>query len=185
MTLLQQTQALRAQLRIWAASPDWDMLVRYELLPQKPSSVWHQRLSQRVGRLLRVWGLSRSRYYAQKWLPSLKHAKGLQTGTPLLLWGDVHDQQSVREACTGMQQLLLAYPALLPVLVTGVADFAFYSRLGWLVEYLPDLPGEGASYLEKKQRYLAWRYRDALALPLSAGLASQTEFAMLLQTGEK
>jgi hypothetical protein len=54
--------------------------------------------------------------------------------------------------------------------VTNVADFSFFSRLGWLVEYLPALSSPADGYAERKKRYLAWRYRDAPILPVSAGL---------------
>lgn len=179
MTLSQQTQALRARLGAWAAAPEWKLLARYELLPQRPSPVWHKRLSRRVGRLLRVLGLSRARYRAQTWRPGLKHAAAPQ-GPTLLLWSDMADTAASRSACAGIQRLLAAHPDYTPVLVTDLADFAFYSRLGWLVEYLPDIPGHGPSYGERKQRYLAWRYRHAVALPLAVGLAEQKEFDALI-----
>lgn len=56
----------------------------------------------------------------------------------------------------------------IPVLITDQADFAFYSRLGWLVEYLPHLPGSGESYFDRKLAYLAWRYQDVPVIDLSA-----------------
>lgn len=185
MTLMERTQALREQLRRWAVTPEWSLLVRYELLPQRPSPIWHKRLSQRTGRLLRVLGLSRARYRGQTWQPGLKHADSLPHSRTLLVWSDICSTDAQREACRGLQQMLAAYLNLCPVLVTDLADFSFYSRLGWLVEYLPDLPGDGPSYRERKQRYLAWRYRDALAIPLSAGLASAEEFILLLTVDTK
>lgn len=184
MTLQEETRALRERLRQWAAAPEWSLLVRYELLPQKPSPVWHKRLSQRTGRLLRVLGLSRARYRAQTWRPGLKHAETMPEGKTLLLWSDITDTAASRSACAGMQRLLAAHPEYTPVLVTTLADFAFYSRLGWLVEYLPDIPGNDSSYCERKQRHLAWRYRDAVAMPLSAGLADAADCAALLAPEE-
>jgi hypothetical protein len=65
-------------------------------------------------------------------------------------------------------------PGFVPVLVTNVADFAFFSRLGWLVEYVPALSAPAGGYAERKQRHLAWRYRDAPALPVSAGLTDES-----------
>lgn len=181
MTLVQETEALRVRLREWADDPEWALLVRYELLPQKPSPIWHRRLSQKVGRLLRVLGLSRSRYLKQPWHSGLKHVQHPPQARPLLIWSEGHDRQFVRDACEGMKYLLDGRPVFLPVLVTDVADFAFYSRLGWLVEYLPELSGSGTSYRDRKRRYLAWRYRDALAVPLSAGLASESEWNAILE----
>lgn len=183
MTLVQETEALRARLKEWADDPEWTLLVRYELLPQKPSSVWHRRFSQKMGRLLRVLGLSRSRYLKQPWHAGLKHVQCPPQATPLLIWSEGQGRQLVRDACEGMKRLLDDHPEFLPVLVTDVADFAFYSRLGWLVEYLPDLSGSGPSYRDRKRRYLSGRYRDALAVPLSAGLAERFEFEVLLGTG--
>ena len=180
MTLVQETEALRARLREWANDPEWALLVRYELLPQKPLPVWRRRLSHKVGRLLRVLGLSRSRYLKQPWHSGLKHVQHPPQARPLLIWSEGHDHQFVRDACEGMQRLLVDRPEFLPVLVTDVAEFAFYSRLGWLVEYLPELSGTGPSYRERKRRYLAWRYRDALAVPLSAGLANASEWEQVL-----
>jgi hypothetical protein len=56
------------------------------------------------------------------------------------------------------------------VLVTDVADFAFFSRLNWLVEYVPSLSAPADGYFEHKLRYLAWRYRDVPALPVTADI---------------
>ena len=183
MRLVQETEALRTQLQEWANDPEWALLVRYELLPQKPSPVWHRRLLHNVGRLLRVLGLSRARYLSQPWHSGLKHVQRPEQARPLLIWSEGHGNQFVRDACEGMQFLLADRPEFLPVLVTDVAEFAFYSRLGWLVEYLPELSGTGPSYRDRKRRYLAWRYRDALAVPLKAGLARRFEFEALLGTG--
>lgn len=180
MTLAQEAEALHARLKEWANAPEWALLVRYELLPQKPSPLWQRRVSQKVGRLLRVLGLSRSRYLAQPWHAGLKHGQCSPRATPLLIWSEGHERQFVRDACEGMKQLLDGCPELVPVLVTDVADFAYYSRLGWLVEYLPELSGTGTSYRDRKRRYLAWRYRHALAVPLSAGLASEAEWETVL-----
>ena len=73
------------------------------------------------------------------------------------------------------ERLAARYPATAPVLVTDHADFSLYSRTGWLVEYLPKpLPGS-LRYNARKEKYLAWRYRYALVLPLSAGLAKDEE----------
>lgn len=180
MTIVEETHALRCQLHEWANDPEWSLLVHYELLPQQPPPVWYQRVSQRIGRLLRVMGLSRSHYLKQRWHAGLKHAAGASGAKPLLLWAVDTNPICLREACVGVQCLLAGRTDLAPILVTDVADFAFYSRLKWLVEYLPDLNGEGRSYRERKKRYLAWRYREAIILPLSVGLASKVDWDQLL-----
>ena len=181
MTLADETRMLRRQLAELADAPEWSLHVRYELLPQKPSLIWHQRFSSRLARLLRVLGLSRSRYFRQEWHAGLKHADCSTDAKLLLIWAEGGDLQCVRESCKGFQRLLAGRADLLPVMVVDVADFAFFSRLGWLVEYLPELSGDGGSYRDRKRRYLAWRYRDALIVPLSAGLASEVEWDELLE----
>ena len=168
-------------MRQWSATPEWELLIQYELLPQKPAPAWYERLYWNVTRRLRVMGLGRARYRKQCWLPGLKHATCMPQGKTLLIWSDVPDKVSSRSACAGMKRLLVSLPEYVPVLVSDLADFAFYSRLGWLVEYLPSLSGEGFSYHERKQRYLAWRYRDAIIIPLSSGFASREEFSILLR----
>ena len=174
MSLLERTQALRQQLHHWAKEPDWQLLERYELLSPWYSPFGLQR------RLLRALGLGRNRYCKQIWHSGLKHAP-VQQGKTLLLWGDITQKQPMRAACHAVQERLAVANTgpFIPVLVTNVADFAFYSRLGWLVEYLPDLPGQGEAYRQRKQQYLAWRYRDAVVLPLSAGLADTAEWREL------
>lgn len=121
----------------------------------------------------------------QKWDVGLKHGRNSAGARPLLIWSEGHDRQVVRNACDGMTRLLDGHSEFQPILVTDVADFAYYSRLGWLVEYLPDLSGKGPSYRDRKRRYLAWRYRDALAVPLSAGLVEQKEWDEVLRLNHK
>lgn len=181
MTLAEETCKLRHQLNEWANDPEWSLLVRYELLPLKPSPVWDQRLSHRMGRLLRVLGLSRARYLNQQWHAGLKHGYGAPAATPLLIWSEEHDRPFMHKACEGMLRLLDGRSDFSPVLVSDLADFSFFSRLGWLVEYLPEITGAGSSYRDRKRRYLAWRYRDAIVVPLSAGLASRQDWEMLLK----
>ncbi len=179
MPLIQETEELRHLLRQWATDPEWSLLVRYELLPQKPAPEWRKRLSWRLGRCLRVCGLSRARYCKRDWQAGLKHVPASEK-TTLLIWSDVPDKAASRVASNGLRRLLTAHPAFVPVLVTPLADFAFYSRLGWLIEYLPEISGAGADYIERKKRYLAWRYRDAVAIPLSSGLCGEADFARLV-----
>ena len=171
------TKILRDCLRRWAGQPEWALHVRYELLPQKRPPELCKRIVQKLGRLMRVLGLSRSYYQNRQWLPGLKHGatKGSIT---LLIWSDVADKESSRTACAALQCFLSTHPQYVPVLVTPLADFAFYSRLGWLVEYLPEISGEGHNYTERKQRYLAWRYRHAEAVPLSIALGDGIETSL-------
>lgn len=168
------TEDLRCRLQQLASDPEWGLLVRYELLPQQPAPSLRKRLLQKAGRLLRVLGLSRARYLSQPWREGLRHASA-EGRITLLIWSDVTDKESSRTACAAFQRFLSAHPQYVPVLVTRLADFAFYSRLGWLVEYLPDIPREGPDYTERKRRYLAWRYRHAVPVLLSSGLTEEGE----------
>src|SRR5690606_9673716 len=99
---------------------------------------------------------------------------------PLLIWAVGADRGSLRESFRGFARMQEALPNFAFVVVTDVADFAFFSRLGWLVEYLPRVSGEGEQYEERKARFLARLYRDAPVLPLKAGLGSATSFAEAL-----
>lgn len=181
MNVLEETRLLRRRVAELASQPEWDLLVRFELLPARPSPVLRERFLQRIGRLLRVLGLSRARYLKQRWDVGLKHAGGSSIGKTLLIWAESTEREVIREACEGFQRLLAGRTDLTPVLLTVVPDFAFYSRLGWLVEYLPELAGEGESYRERKRRYLAWRYRDAVVVPVSAGLLNEAEWRALME----
>lgn len=180
MSVVEETRLLQRRVAALAKQPDWGLLVRYELLPAKPSPVFRERFLQRLGRLLRVWGFSRSRYLKQRWDVGLKHAGGSSNARTLLIWAESADREQVREACAGFQRLFAGRTDLTPVLLTDVADFAFYSRLGWLVEYLPELSRQGESYRERKRRYLAWLYRDALVVPVSAGLLNEAAWCVLV-----
>lgn len=91
------------------------------------------------------------------------------------------ERDSLRNACLGFQQFLVSRQNLAPVLVTDVADFAWFSRLGWMVEYLPELEGGGMLYQERKRDYLAWRYRDTLVVPGAAGLLDEEGWNRLLK----
>lgn len=174
MDIMQETQQLRIQLRTWARHSDWALRLQYEFLPLKLSPYWYQRVIQKTGCLLRAIGINRT-----TWHVGLKHASFSPDAKPLLFWSEGLPPKKVRAACTGAKKLLRDHPHFLPILLTDVPDFSFYSRLHWLVEYLPRL-GEDAEYYNRKRCYLAWRYRNALALPLAAGLATQKEFAALV-----
>lgn len=112
------------------------------------------------------------------WSPALKHGSALH-GKTLYLQNDLQNKTQSREACDNIKSWLKGLQ-FIPVLETGISDFAFYSRLGWLVEYLPNLDGNGA-YVAQKKHYLAWRYKGAIRIPLSAGLGSKDNFARLVR----
>ena len=77
------------------------------------------------------------------------------------------ERDDLRSACDRLRGLLVRSPGRAPILLTDVADFAFFSRLSWLVEYVPSLSTPGDEYGGHKLRYLAWRYRDVPAMPVT------------------
>lgn len=177
LTLVNETAALRAELAGLLARDDRKTRLRFSL----PPASLGERLLYDAGGFLQELGLSRGYLPGYHWRSSLKHARQEEGGRPLLIWGVGAERDLLSPACQGLARHLEATPGYLPVLVTEVADFAYYSRLGWLVEYVPNLSGEGESYRERKLAYLAWRYRDALALPLAAGLAAPEEWKGLVK----
>jgi hypothetical protein len=113
-------------------------------------------------------------------VPVLKQVHRGDEAKPLVIWALGMDRETLRTACRGFEMLQVSLPHFVPVLVTDVADFAFFSRLGWLVEYVPSLSAPAGRYAERKQRYLAWRYRDAAVLPATAGLIDVVRIEELL-----
>lgn len=181
MSVIAETRKLREQLKLLAAKPDWDLLARYDLLAKKSPSSTKDRAWRRVRHLLASVGLMSPHVTPYPWLSTLKHRPVSTDIKTMMIWALGADRQHLRAACEGFSNKLQGSDHLVPVLVTDIADFAFYSRLGWLVEYVPSLNGEGPSLHERKQAYLAWRYRSAHIVPLSAGLASAPEWNALLK----
>lgn len=181
MSVVAEAKALRRELKALAAQPEWDLLTRYDLLARKPPSSWQERVWRRVQRLLASAGLMSPHVTQYPWLPTLKHRPFSADVKTVMIWALGVERHQLRVACEGLSKKLQGGDDLAPVLVTDVADFAFYSRLGWLVEYVPSLSGEGPSLQQRKQAYLAWRYRNAIVLPLGAGLASEAEWSALLK----
>ena len=169
MTLAEEIEALRRQLEMLASASEPLLTARYALRFPPPEQLsLYRRVRLAVGRTLRDLGLRRSRP-VEPWLPGLRHQHGSDE-RPFIIWAIGADRDVLREACRGFASLENALSGRVPVLVTDVADFAYFSRLGWLVEYVPTLSPPAEHYATRKARYLAWRYRDAPALPISAGL---------------
>lgn len=181
MSVIAEAKALRRELKALAAKPEWDLLTRYDLLGKKPPSSLHERVWRRVRHLVALAGLISPHVTQYPWLPTLKHRPVSSDVKTVMIWALGADGYQLHAACEGFSKKLQGGDDLAPVLVTDIADFAFYSRLGWLVEYVPSLSGEGPSLQMRKQAYLAWRYRDACVVPLSAGLASEPEWNALLK----
>jgi len=165
-----EIESLRRQLQAMARRADTSLARRYALRhpPPRPLSLY-RRMRRLVGRILRRLG-----FRIEPWSPGLRHCNYREDAAPLLIWAIGTDRDTLRSACLGFAKQLADRPGHIPVLVTDVADFAFFSRLGWLVEYVPSLAAPADGYAERKLRYLAWRYRDALALPVAAGLTENS-----------
>lgn len=183
--LKERRDRLRRMLDKHAAETDDALLARYTL-PRPPlprGAYWRLR-----------WLAARALHYLERWrlvpfLPwpaALRHAPGSARTKPFLIWAMGTDRDTLRRACEGFSMQRLDDFA--PVLVTDVADFAFFSRLGWLVEYLPALEGEGEPYEQRKTRYLAHLYQGAPVVPVAVGLEldahSHDEMRRWLQQGE-
>ena len=174
MSLEGEEENLRQQLTQWVGEADVELARRYALRPvQSETMSLYRRLRRAVGLKLRELGLRRT-LPPEPWLPGLNHVEYGDGARPLVIWGLGMDRDTLRAACRNFKMLQAAAPDFVPVLVTDVADFALFSRLGWLVEYVPTLSAPAGGYAERKRRYLAWRYRDAPALPVSAGLTEES-----------
>ncbi len=168
-SLREEIKALERHLRELAAYPDDEVATRY-LIKRSPRPVGlYWQLRGIVGSILR-WLEARWPWRKNPWPVSLKQQSTDPKAKALLIWAVGTDPETLREACTGLSEQWDSFPGFAPVLITDVTDFAFFSRLGWLVEYLPRLTGQGEPYEERKLKYLARLYRGAPVLPVSAGL---------------
>ena len=168
-----EVASLRLHLNQLAGEFDTALSRRYALQfrsPEKPNL--YRRLRKYAGRLLRWLGLMRPPPPPplEPWLTELKHVGYAKAARPLLIWAMGIGRGELRSACDRIMKLQTGSPCWAPVLVTDVADFAFFSRLNWLVEYVPSLSAPADGYFEHKLRYLAWRYRDVPALPVTADI---------------
>ena len=180
MNLYEETVALRRKFAMLACEADMPCLSRYCLLPK--GSVY--RILHKLAGLLRGWGVSIQYVQRHEWNATLKHGEWSIKDTPLLIWalGDAPKCYAgqIQVICERVSRLLRSTSNYVPVLVTDVADFRYYSRLGWLVEYVPDLSCREGNYRESKLRYLAWRYRGATIIPANAAYLTESDWHGLL-----
>ena len=179
--LAEEVASLRRYLDVLAREED-DDLARYQLRksPRPPGLYWQLRWI--VGCVLR-WLESMYIKDPDPFPPGLKTTRGNAKAKPLLIWALGADRKTLRNACSRFAEMDYASAGFAPVLVTDVADFVFFSRLGWLIEYVPTLSGEGPAYGERKARFLARLYRDAPALPASAAGVSWEKLSTHLTPG--
>lgn len=161
--------ALRRTLDALVAEPDDQLTQRYVLRrPQLPRTLYWQ--LRRLAAEILYWLDRIALRDRSPWPARLRHMPGSGRAAPLLIWAQGLDREALREACERLRKYLNDMPDYAPVLVTDVADFAFFSRLGWMVEYLPELDGEGERYAVRKAQLVARLYKDAVAVPAHVGL---------------
>lgn len=176
MTTREEAKSLRRRLDQLANEFDTGINQRYDLqFISSEELKLGRRLRRATGRLLRRLGLmrplpARPPPPLEPWLTELSYVDYSVAAKPLLIWAMNIDRDELCSACGRIKELQTGSPGWAPVLVTDVADFAFFSRLNWLVEYVPSLSAPADGYSEHKLRYLAWRYRDVPALPVTADL---------------
>jgi hypothetical protein len=169
-----EADSLRRRLRQLANEFDTGISGRYDLQFISPEELrLRRRLRRSAGRLLRRFGLmrplpARPPQPLEPWLTELSYIDYCNAAKPLLIWAMDIGRDELRSACNRIRELQIKSPGWAPVLVTDVADFAFFSRLNWLVEYVPSLSAPADEYFGRKLRYLAWRYRDVPALSVRA-----------------
>ena len=177
MKLRAEVESLRRHLKQLAEEFDTGLGQRYALhfwVPEKPSL--DQRFREYIVGVLRWLGLKQTPPPQlpppppplAPWLTELNHVDYGNAARTLLIWAVDIGRDELRSTCARIRKLQTASPGWAPVLVTDVADFAFFSRLNWLVEYVPSLAVPADGYSGRKLRYLAWRYRDVPALPATA-----------------
>ncbi|HNP35696.1 MAG TPA: hypothetical protein PKK10_07575 [Woeseiaceae bacterium] len=175
MSLQNEIADLRARLQALARGVDDELLRRYVLkFPPADRLSLYRRTRILIGRVLR-WLKLRPTRKLEPWLASMQHAPRSEAAEPIVIWAFDIDRDTLRRSCEGFQTQLADLYDRAPVLITDIADFAFYSRLGWLVEYVPRLSAPAAGYAARKQCYLAWRYQDAVVFPASAGLRADVQ----------
>lgn len=171
---IESFSALSAGFANHSLAPEWHLLVTHDLLRDKRDLPWRDRLYRLWRLMLASLRLAPPYVSNYDWSPLLKHIPRAHDGQVLVIWSvGVGDNSLQRAACLALQEVLSRFSSLLPVLLTDCADFAFFSRLGWHVEYLPALSGEGEDYTVRKCAYLAWCYRGALVLPLGDDTATR------------
>ena len=163
-----------------ARGMDRNLAMRYSPLPNGR----REKMLVSLGNVQDVLGLKGGYVPKGRWPVVLKHAEQAEEGRVLLIWALGIEREAIRKACDGLSILLRQSRKLTPVLLTDVADFAYFARLGWLVEYLPKWTGAKAAYRDQKLSYLAWRYRDALVVPAAAGCADLADSNKLMEMGQ-
>lgn len=170
--IAEEAAELRQRLDRLAAVPSDERLASYEMQrPPRPRGLYWQ-LRWLVGGLLRRLE-SAGILPSNPWPAGLQHTDRKKGAKSVLIWGVGASRDDLRDACDALARFFEKRTDLAPVLVTDVADFAYFSRLGWFVEYVPQIAGKGESFETRKLKLLAQLYRGTLILPLRAGLQDE------------
>ncbi len=146
----------------WKNGPSWAFILKYynilsSLTSQKPRSFINKSiyLLLQSYRSLKIKG-------KDAWLVDLKHSAPQENREKLLVWAEGFSKEKQRQLCQEVVEYIKENPNYIPILVTDTPDFAYFSRLHWLVEYLPTLrERKESNYKQTKREYLKWRYRSA------------------------
>lgn len=180
MNLDDEIDAVRQTVRRLAGRAEPRLVRKYALWhPVGQRRTPYRRFRKALGRFLRAVRL-RPTPPTQPWRPALKHAGFDEQSRAFIVWAVGADKESLRQACRGFERKVDETSGWVPVLITDVSDFRFFSRLGWLVEYVPAFASHAATYRERKLRHLAWLYRGAPVLPAGAGLADDRPLEEML-----
>ncbi len=167
--------ALQQYFRDSGKKPD-ELVSKYEILPRpvlltvRSGVPLRTRFYRWFRDCLRRLGLIKPSQTALAWSPKLKHVPVEGDARVMLFWAvGQYDKETLRLELTAALERFKSQgggAGVLGVLLTNMPDFAFYSRLGWLVEYLPAESEVFGTYSQKKLRYLAWRYKHAAVVPV-------------------
>lgn len=167
--------ALQQVFRVSGKKPD-GLVSKYEILPRpvlltvRSGVPLRTRVYRWFRDLLLRLRLIKPSQTAMAWSPRLKHIPVDEDARVVLFWAvGQFDKETLRlELAAALERFKSqgSGAGVLGVLLTNVPDFAFYSRLGWLVEYLPVESEVFGTYSHKKLRYLAWRYKHAEVVPV-------------------
>ncbi|MFW8567273.1 hypothetical protein [Orrella sp. 11846] len=177
-----ETKPLREQFKRWQNAPDAHLLWRSDLIVLKQPPGIRNRFRRRLSHWFMKLGIHHKDWGRYDWSATLKHQslEHGETDNPLmtvLVWAVGHSRSDVRQGCERLNQYFRSQKiVVVPVLVTDVPDFAWYSRLSWLIEYLPKLTTIDESYTDRKSAHLAWLYHDASIIPLSAAFLNEEDW---------
>jgi hypothetical protein len=141
-SLKEEVKALEQHLRKLAAHTDDELAARYLIKRSpRPKGLYWQ-LRGIVGSVLR-WFQAWWPWRQKPWPVSLKQLPIDPKAKPLIIWAVGSDRNTLREACTGLSKQWNSMPGYAPVLITDIADFAFFSRLGAWKSIVSRHSGEG------------------------------------------